>query len=417
MSKHLYSSPHLTSLLSRLGLVSPANATSDVLCIVASIANLTQIENAHGSEFAATMRLVIHERACQICEADPGIVTMSGPHILFIFDAPPPSEEKLYAPRATVLLERILSTLGDRPIEAVDSVVFPVISTTVAPWTDGPFDIAAVGASAATDGQGGREWRDRYLSDTKVAEMLFNAMDEDRLGFEWEPICDGYNPRSIQYYEALLCEIDAGVITRVGSMVPAIERLGLVRRLDQWVVKSVIDTLRLNRDICLGCNVSAQSASVDAWWAFVVATLSEEPDVASRLVIEITETVPLNDIDGARDFVETLQSLGCRIALDDVGGGYSSLKALVSLGVNIAKIDGAFVRHAREDAAGGERLRQLVGLAKTCAASVVVEGVESDDDAEISISCGATLMQGYLFSKRKATTYDMKPPSGQCLDG
>jgi EAL domain-containing protein (putative c-di-GMP-specific phosphodiesterase class I) len=415
MSERLYSSPQLTSLFSRLGVVSPAHATSNALCIVASIANLTQIESAHGSELASTMRHVVRERARQVCAADPGVVTMSGEHILFIFDAPSPSEGELYAPRATVLLDRILSTLGDRPIEAANGVAFPVISAIVAPWTDGPFDIVAVGACAATHAQGGHAWRDRYLSDTKVAEMLFNALDEDRLGFEWEPICDANSPGSIQYYEALLCEMDGGVVTRVGCMVPACERLGLVRRLDQWVVESVVDTLRLNRNIRLGCNVSAQSATVDAWWAFIVAALSEEPDIASRLIIEISETVPLSDMDRARDFVELLQSLGCRIALDDVGGDYCSLKALANLGVDIAKIDAAYVRHARKDAAGAERLRQLVGLAKTCAASVVVEGVESDDDAEISRSSGATLLQGYLFSK--TTTYDMKPSSRRCLDG
>ncbi len=402
MSDHLYPSPHLTALLSRLGVDSPDKSSrSDAICIVASIVNLSHVERAHGSALVSTMRNVIHERARQVCEADGGILTMSGEHLLFVFDPPTGSNPwaEMYAPRATVLLERIFSTLGDRPIETSEGAVFPVIAATVAPWADAPFDIAAVGASAIAQGSSGREWRARYVADMSVAAKLFNAMDEQRLGFEWEPVHDVDQKAPIHYFEALLCQIDRGIVTRAGAMVPALERLGLVRRLDQWVVESVIDTLRLNRNISLGCNVSAQSATLDAWWAFTITTLSEEPEIASRLVVEITETTPLTATPEVRAFVKALQSLGCRVALDDVGAGHSNVSALVELGIDIAKIDAVYLRQAGRDPRGAERLRQLVGLAKTCASSVVIEGVESADDAKVSRSSGADWLQGYLFSK------------------
>jgi EAL domain-containing protein (putative c-di-GMP-specific phosphodiesterase class I) len=413
MSDRLYSSPQLTSLLSRLGVVPPAELShSDGFCIVGSITNLAQVENAYGLALATMMRRVVHGRARQVCESDAGILAMSGEHILFVFDSPSESHlwGDMYASRSIILLERILSTLGDRPVEAAEGVVFPVISATVAPWTDGPFDITAVGASAITEGRGGQEWRERYIADMRVAEKLFNAMDEDQLGFEWEPVHDANRETPARYFEALLCKIEGGVVTRAGAMIPALERLGLVRRLDQWVVESVIETLRVNRNICLGCNVSAQSATLDAWWAFTAATLNEEPDIASRLIIEITETAPLTAPREAHAFVKSLQSLGCRVALDDIGTGHSSINALVDLGVDIAKIDAVYLRQAGQGARGAERLRQLVGLAKTCAPSVVIEGVESDADAAISRSSGADWLQGYLFSK--AATFAVKPSAG-----
>ncbi|WP_186308447.1 EAL domain-containing protein [Paraburkholderia sp. BCC1885] len=417
MNDHLYPSPQLTELLSRLGVRSSSqSAPADALCIVASICNLTQIEHVHGATVAATLRQIVHERARQICASEPGIVSMSGEHILFVFDIQswPELWDGLRAPRVTVLLERILSSLGERPIETPDGPILAVISAAVAPWTEEPFDIAAVGSKAMAHQPGSLEWRDGYVADMNVAAALFNALDEDRLGFEWEPVRDAGSTGLTRYYEALLCEADGGVVTRVGSLVPALERVGLVRRLDQWVVESVIDTLRLNRNVCLGCNVSAQSARLDAWWAFIATALSEEPDIASRLIIEITETAPFHDIAAARDFVESLQSLGCRVALDDVGAGHSSLRALIDLGVDIAKIDHAYVRQTSEDAVAAERLRQLIGLAKTCAADVVVEGIESDEDAEISRKSGATWLQGYLFSR--AGTASVKPSVGRIRD-
>ncbi len=341
---------------------------------------------------------------------------MSGEHILFIFDPSSGSHplDETYAPRASILLECIFCTLGDRPIETNDRAVFPVIAATVAPWTDAPFDIAAVGASAISEGRSGREWRERYVADMNIAERLFNAMDEGRLGFEWEPVHDADPKAPVHYSEALLCQTDGGVVTRVGAMVLALERLGLVRRLDQWVVGSVIDTLRLNPTISLGCNVSAQSATLDTWWSFIVITLNEEWEIASRLVVEITETTPLTVTPGVRAFVKALQSLGCRVALDDVGAGHSNLSALVELGVDIAKIDAVYLRQAKQDSRGAERLRQLVGLAKACTSSVVIEGVESVDDAEVARSSGADWLQGYLFSK--AAPSNLRNPAAERRD-
>ncbi|CAN7683176.1 EAL domain-containing protein [Caballeronia sp. LjRoot34] len=402
MSNRLYLLPALIAPLSRLGVDSAGEPSCpDAICIVASITNFSQVENAHGSVIASSMRNVVHERARQVCQADGGILTMCGAHLLFVFDSPPGSHPwgEMHAPRATVLLERIFFSLGDRPVETSEGTVFPVIAARVALWNDAPFNIAAVGVNAIAEGRSGQEWRERYVADMSVAATLFNAMDEDRLGFEWEPVHDANGESTVRYFEALLCQIEEGVATRVGAMVAALERLGLVRRLDQWVVESVIDALRLNRDISLGCNVSAQSATLDAWWAFIVKTLSEEPDIAARLIIEITETTPLMATTEVRVFVKSLQSLGCRVALDDVGAGHSNVHALVELGVDIVKIDAVYLRQAGRDVRGAERFRQLVGLAKTCAASVVIEGVESADDAEVSRSSGADWLQGYLFSK------------------
>ncbi|TDY16897.1 EAL domain-containing protein (putative c-di-GMP-specific phosphodiesterase class I) [Paraburkholderia sp. BL6665CI2N2] len=248
-------------------------------------------------------------------------------------------------------------------------------------------------------GQPGDIWRQQFIEDTEVAASIFCAMDEGRLQFAFETICHATGAETVDYCEALLCERIAGATTRVrlGSLVPALERLGLVRRLDRWVVNSIIKALRADPDARLGCNISAHSARLDAWWAAILNTLSEEPDIARRLIVEITETAPLTEFEEAREFVRVLRSLGCRVALDDVGNGYSSVKNLLCLGVDIAKIDRTFVRDAFGEETARARLRHLVEFAKTCAPSVVVEGVETEVDACVARGCGATFLQGFLF--------------------
>ena len=69
------------------------------------------------------------------------------------------------------------------------------------------------------------------------------------------------------------------------------------------------------------------------------------PTVAQRLIIEITETAAIQDIDDTRGFVARVKDLGCRIAIDDFGAGYTSFRNLRKLGVDIVKIDGAFVEN------------------------------------------------------------------------
>lgn len=394
--------PELASLLKRFG-IGPA-ARSDwpaALCIVATFVNLPQIEHAYGPMFATTVRHVVRERARELCRQYPGTVAMSAQHILFVFDASPDMQDthRGFGAHPSLLLDRILTCLADRPVRSGSAVAFPVIEVNVAHFADEPFDIDSVNAARVSEMQSGEEWREQFLADTQVAERVFRAMDERQLDFDFERICDAKEPWTTHYHEALLSKTGDGPDERcrIGSEVRALERLGVVRRLDRWVVESIIGRLRANPDARMGCNVSAASAAIDAWWALIVVTLVEEPEVASRLTIEITETFPLVNLDSAREFVSVIKWLGCRVALDDVGHDFGSLRNLVSLGVDIVKLDRSLVVACRHDETAAARLIQLIGFAKVCDASVVVEGIETTDDARIACANGATGLQGYLY--------------------
>ena len=127
--------------------------------------------------------------------------------------------------------------------------------------------------------------------------------------------------------------------------------------------------------------------------------LRGRPDVAERLVIEITETAGLEDIDACCRFVSTLRDLGCEVALDDFGAGYTSFRHLKQLAVTKVKIDGSFIRKIGENPDNLVFIRTLIDLARTFGLETVAECVEDMDEAALLLNEGVDYMQGYAFGK------------------
>ncbi len=134
-----------------------------------------------------------------------------------------------------------------------------------------------------------------------------------------------------------------GTLIPALDIVPVAERLGLVRLLDQRVLELAIEEMVAHPDLQASLNVSASSTMDPDWWSRLEALLHLHEHVAERLIVEITETAAIHDIDNARGFVARVKDLGARIAIDDFGAGYTSFRNLRKLGVDMIKIDGAFV--------------------------------------------------------------------------
>jgi len=377
------------------------SSAAQTLCIVASITNLRSIDRAWGSQSALAVRHVVLERARELCRSVPGIAVLSGDLILFVFDLPLiglPSAVSGSA-QVGVLLDRMLCDLADQPIDIAGDVVFVALSVSVVEQMESAFDIAAASAAADADrlGQEEQRWRERFFADMKAAEHVFSANDLDRLVFDAQAIRNLRDSQVVRYYEALPLMTWQGARRQVAEMVAPLERLGLIRRLDRWSVETAICALQSNPGVSLGCNVTAQSASLDAWWTLIIAMLGEQRAIAERLVIELAQVTPTIDLERVGAFVRKFQALGCQVALDDVGGGGSSVEALASLGVDIVKIDAGRLREARESGRANDFLHNLVTLARGTGADVVITGVEDEADVDVAARAGATHVQGRYF--------------------
>jgi diguanylate cyclase (GGDEF)-like protein len=237
-----------------------------------------------------------------------------------------------------------------------------------------------------------------------IAERVLNALKNDRLVLAYQPIVQAATGR-IVHYECLLRMIgEGGEIIAAGSFVPVIEELGMVRQVDQKVLELAAEALLDDDDIHLAVNVSAVTAGDRAWQQRLVELIQQRPDIASRLTIEITETVALRDIDESARFVDALRELGCGVALDDFGAGNTSFRNLRALQVDIVKIDGSFVRNIAASPDNQLFLRSLVDLARGFGLKTVAECVETGDDVRVLREHGVDYLQGYYFGRPEIGT-------------
>ena len=119
----------------------------------------------------------------------------------------------------------------------------------------------------------------------------------------------------------------------------------------------------------------------------------------TRLEIEITETVLLQNKESTLAVLHQLRALGVRIALDDFGTGYSSLTYLQSFPFDKIKIDRSFVRDITDNTGSLNIVRAVAALANGMGMTTTAEGVETREQLDAIVSEGCTEMQGFLFSK------------------
>jgi EAL domain-containing protein (putative c-di-GMP-specific phosphodiesterase class I) len=131
-----------------------------------------------------------------------------------------------------------------------------------------------------------------------------------------------------------------------------------------------------------------------------VSQALEVPDLdPSRLTLEVTETVIMNDVPRSVQVLTALRKIGLKIAIDDFGTGYSSLGALRYLPVDTLKIDRSFVTDLARDRASSNLTRRTLQLAADFHLHTVAEGVEEVDQLEILRDFGCDSAQGFLFAR------------------
>ena len=134
------------------------------------------------------------------------------------------------------------------------------------------------------------------------------------------------------------------------------------------------------------------------------ALLKGRPEMAKRLIIEVTETSALIDIEESARFLQTIRELGCRVAVDDFGAGFTSFRHLKALTLDIVKIDGSFVKNLAGNVDNQLFIRNLLGLADTYGMETVAECVETQEDATFLIGEGVKYLQGYFFGRPSLET-------------
>ena len=186
------------------------------------------------------------------------------------------------------------------------------------------------------------------------------------------------------------------------EFVPVAEQAGMVRELGVQAMSRAVEVLAGSgaaaAGINLGVNVSAIELRSPSYVHEVVQLLHRHDVPARRLVLEVTESLFVAEDDPAIRTLQTLADLGVAIAIDDFGTGYSSLSYLHRLPVHILKIDRSLTAQL-DDARIRAVTGSVVDIGRALGLDVVVEGVETEAMAATSRALGATIGQGWLFSR------------------
>lgn len=181
--------------------------------------------------------------------------------------------------------------------------------------------------------------------------------------------------------------------------IPVAEQTGMMDMLGEYVLRRALSDAARWPDLYVSVNVSPVQVRDRKFIETVARLLHEKKISPSRLVLEMTESVLIDNPDEAKLRLDALRSLGVKIALDDFGTGYSSLGYLQRFAFDKLKIDKAFVTPLGRATNSGAMIQAIVALGNALGLSILAEGVETEEQRVLLRLAGCHEMQGYLFAR------------------
>ena len=250
------------------------------------------------------------------------------------------------------------------------------------------------------------------LMHTHIAEKLAienglrQAIARNELEVYYQPQSD-VSTNQLVGMEALLLwnSVALGKISP-GRFIPIAEDSGIINSIGTWVLSSAcqqsklwISECRIEMPIMLSVNVSLIQLTNGVFYEELTRLISESILDPQCLVIEITESVMMDNPEGLIVLLQKIHDLGITIALDDFGTGFSSLSYLRQMPVDILKIDRSFINHIGENKKDEAIVKTIIALGYNLDLQVIAEGVESELQVNFLKQNQCNTIQGFLFSK------------------
>ena len=189
------------------------------------------------------------------------------------------------------------------------------------------------------------------------------------------------------------------------DFIPLAEETGMILPIGNWVLRTACEQLRTwqahprLQAMELAVNVSARQFRVEDFVQQVASVLQQTGAHPSRLKLELTESLVLDDVRDTVAKMNQLKALGVRFSMDDFGTGQSSLSYLTQLPLDQLKIDQSFVRNIGVKSTDAIIIQTIIGLASKLGMEVIAEGVETAAQRAFLLAHGCTIYQGYLLGR------------------
>ncbi len=233
-----------------------------------------------------------------------------------------------------------------------------------------------------------------------VTDLVRRAIVRNTITLAYQPVVQSKNPSKIAFYEGLIRVPDeTGKIIPAAQFIDRIERNSLGRMVDCCALQAGMAELTGQPWLRLSINASPLSIVDPLWQATLRYGLEDDPTLAERLIVEVTETSEISDMAQFAQDVNAARRQGVSFALDDFGAGYTSFRILKEVRFDIVKIDGQFIRDINNDRDNRALTRALVDIAGHFEMLVVAEAVEKQEEMACLRDLNVDCLQGYLFGR------------------
>jgi diguanylate cyclase (GGDEF)-like protein/PAS domain S-box-containing protein len=266
------------------------------------------------------------------------------------------------------------------------------------------YDAKEAGRNRAAQADRAGAGSGRHVSRLSWLERIRSALAEDRFELHAQPIVAIGDADEPPAFELLIrMRADSGELVPPATFLPIAERFDLIQDIDRWVIARAVALVRREHDagrpVTLSVNVSGRTMGDADFAGWLEELLSATPVPPRRLIVEITETAAIVNLERARALAGTLRRLGCLLALDDFGAGFASFSYLKHLQFDVLKIDGEFVRGLREDRTDRLVVEAVVAIARGLETPSLAEFVTDADTLDAVRALGVDYAQGFHLGR------------------
>ena len=247
----------------------------------------------------------------------------------------------------------------------------------------------------------------RNLPEHMIARMnwvtrIAHGLENDLLELHFQGI-HRTSDRTLSHLEVLVRMKDPdrpNDLIMPGQFIPIAEKSGQILEIDRWVLKHSIAALASHASLnALAVNISGRSFDEPGLPNYIHDLFQEYQVAPERLIIELTETAAVSEMQDAQRFIEKLQKTGCVVCLDDFGTGFSTFAYLKYLGVQVLKIDGMFIRDLPNNKDNQAFVKAMIDVGKGLNKITVAEFVEDEATFDMLKTLGVDLAQGYYLDR------------------
>jgi EAL domain-containing protein (putative c-di-GMP-specific phosphodiesterase class I) len=236
----------------------------------------------------------------------------------------------------------------------------------------------------------------RDADDVEWLGRIRRALDEDRFVLHAQPIMEIAGGAVIQHELLIRMVLEDGEIVAPDRFLRVAERFGVITEIDRWVLRRAAQWAATGNAVQI--NLAAESLGDPGLANRVEEELSAAGADPHLLGFEVTETALLGSQVLAASFIERVQGMGCKLALDDFGSGYAGFTYLKRFNVDWLKIDSEFVTDVATNRGSESVVRAVVQLAKDFGLKTTAEGVEDEAALQLVADLGVDAAQGYFFA-------------------